>query len=304
MKNIGKWITCWFTLCLTAFMLFPGGSAAQAEQITIKINGQPVSFPDMGPARIDGRVLVPIRPVMEAMGAEVKWNNESRSAEVALNETSVMIMLNSRYIQSSMQGEAVSLVAQLDVPAMLLEERTMIPLRASGELLGYTVNWDESTLTAELTPNGTEATAFSFPSYPAKGDIKQMKEAELDAFFLTNGVRTKHGASFPLGLHVELSKVAREKSKDMSDNGYFDHTSPSYGSPFDMMRSFGLKFQSAGENIAMGYPSTEEVIWGWEQSPGHLINIVSEDFEYVGIGSHEGSSSTYWTQQFMHEFGH
>ncbi|GIP32697.1 stalk domain-containing protein [Paenibacillus sp. J2TS4] len=288
----------WLALWLMAALFVTGNTAAAAaDKITINVNGQSVSFPDMQPTRVEGRVLVPLRQVLEAMGAEVKWNNKSQSAVATLNQSTVEIMLDSRYIQAS-NGTDSSQVVQLDIPAILLEGRTMIPLRASGELLGFSVSWDEATLTADLKSGGPSSEpALSFPHYPLQGDIKQLHEEELDAFFLTNSVRERHKAGIPLGLHVELSQVAREKSKDMSDKDYFDHSSPTYGSPFDMMKSFGISFNAAGENIAMGYPTPEEVVTGWEHSPGHLSNIVSENFAYIGVGYIEGSN-VFWTQMF------
>ena len=61
----------------------------------------------------------------------------------------------------------------------------------------------------------------------------------------------------------------------MKDKNYFDHNSPTYGSPFDMMKSFGISYTSAGENIAMGQKTPEEVVQAWMDSPGHRENIMN-----------------------------
>ena len=90
---------------------------------------------------------------------------------------------------------------------------------------------------------------------------------------------------------------ARAKSKDMSSKGYFSHTSPTYGSPFDQMKQFGVSYRSAGENIAMGQRTPEEVVRGWMNSPGHKANILSSDFTHIGIGYDKNGN--YWTQQFI-----
>lgn len=113
---------------------------------------------------------------------------------------------------------------------------------------------------------------------------------------LTNQERAKNGLA-ALKVDTELSKVAREKSLDMSKNGYFSHTSPTYGSPFDMMKQFGISYQYAGENIAMGQRTPEEVVQAWMNSEGHRKNILSANFNYIGVGYVE--SGNYWTQMFI-----
>ncbi|MFP7494335.1 CAP domain-containing protein [Terribacillus saccharophilus] len=113
---------------------------------------------------------------------------------------------------------------------------------------------------------------------------------------LTNKEREKAGLK-PLKADTELSKVARAKSKDMADNGYFDHNSPTYGSPFDMMKSFGISYKTAGENIAQGQKTPEEVVEAWMNSQGHRENILNADYTNIGVGYVENGN--YWTQQFI-----
>lgn len=107
------------------------------------------------------------------------------------------------------------------------------------------------------------------------------------------------------GLHLlttnwQLCRVARYKSADMANKGYFSHTSPTYGSPFQMMESFGLKFSAAGENIAYGQRTPAEVMNAWMNSPGHRSNIMNGTYTQIGVGLAKNSSGVcYWTQQFM-----
>jgi len=114
---------------------------------------------------------------------------------------------------------------------------------------------------------------------------------------LVNVERTKAGLK-PLVLDQKLSYVATEKSKDMAVSDYFSHTSPNYGSPFDMMKEFGITYRAAGENIAMGFRTAETVMDGWMNSPGHKANILNEAFGRIGIGVYFGDS-VYWTQMFI-----
>ena len=94
----------------------------------------------------------------------------------------------------------------------------------------------------------------------------------------------------------QLSRVARYKSQDMRDRGYFSHNSPTYGSPFQMMKSFGISYRTAGENIAKGYKSPAEVVVGWMNSSGHRANILNPSFTHIGVGFEKDGN--YWTQMF------
>lgn len=88
----------------------------------------------------------------------------------------------------------------------------------------------------------------------------------------------------PLSVDMDVARVARIKANDMVDNNYFSHTSPTHGSPFDMLRSHGIKYLYAGENLA-GNPTIEGAHQALMNSEGHRKNILSSDFTHIGIGS-------------------
>jgi len=119
---------------------------------------------------------------------------------------------------------------------------------------------------------------------------------EYEVLRLVNIERSKAGVK-ALVISNDLSKVALLKSKDMALFNYFDHNSPNYGSPFEMMSSMGISYKSAGENIAKGYKTADAVVNGWMNSPGHKANILNPSFGKMGIGYYV-SDSTYWTQMF------
>jgi uncharacterized YkwD family protein len=103
----------------------------------------------------------------------------------------------------------------------------------------------------------------------------------------------------PLKLNLELTEVARLKSQDMIDNNYFAHDSPTYGSPFEMMRQFGISYRTAGENLAM-HPSVHSAHQGLMNSPGHRANILNPSFTEIGIGiRRKGNGQYYITQMFI-----
>lgn len=119
---------------------------------------------------------------------------------------------------------------------------------------------------------------------------------EQEVIRLVNVERAKYGLS-PLTEDWELSRVARYKSQDMHDRRYFDHNSPTYGTPFQMMKAFGLTYRSAGENIAMGYRTPQAVVTGWMNSSGHRANILNSSYKKIGVGY--VADVNYWTQQFI-----
>ncbi|MUK88284.1 SCP-like extracellular protein [Ornithinibacillus sp. L9] len=123
-----------------------------------------------------------------------------------------------------------------------------------------------------------------------------LNEYEQAVVELTNDERRKAGLDI-LEVDNTLSNVAREKSKDMQANDYFSHTSPTYGSPFDMMSQFGVSYRSAAENIAAGQQSPEEVVRAWMNSEGHRENILNGGFTHIGVGFEDQGNN--WTQMFI-----
>ena len=119
---------------------------------------------------------------------------------------------------------------------------------------------------------------------------------EKEVIRLVNEIRTQRGLP-ALTYNWELCRVARYKSQDMKDNRYFSHTSPVYGTPFEMMKAFGIKYRSAGENIARGQRSPEEVVNAWMNSSGHRANILNASFTEIGVGY--VADGNYWTQMFI-----
>lgn len=119
---------------------------------------------------------------------------------------------------------------------------------------------------------------------------------EQEVIRLVNEIRVQNGLK-ALTANWELSRVARYKSQDMVDNRYFSHTSPTYGSPFQMIRAFGLSFRTAGENIAYGQRTPQAVVNAWMNSSGHRANILNGSYTQIGVGY--VANGHYWTQMFI-----
>ncbi|MNR99461.1 Cysteine-rich secretory protein family protein [compost metagenome] len=111
---------------------------------------------------------------------------------------------------------------------------------------------------------------------------------------LVNKERTSEGLK-KLVVHDKLRGLAKDKAIDLYKHNYFSHTSPTYGSPFDMMDAYDITFRYAGENIAKGQRTPEEVVKDWMNSPGHRKNILNPHYTMIGVGYFNGL----WVQEFI-----
>lgn len=126
----------------------------------------------------------------------------------------------------------------------------------------------------------------------------EMTQAEA-VLKLVNAERSKEGLQ-PLTLSKKLTDIAYTKAKDMAEKGYFSHQSPTYGSPFDMLKQFGVSYSAAGENIAAGQKTAQEVMNNWMNSSGHKANILNKNYTQIGVGFYRGGEyGTEWVQLFI-----
>lgn len=115
---------------------------------------------------------------------------------------------------------------------------------------------------------------------------------------LVNKERASNGLQ-SLASDSQLAKLAQMKAEDMAKNGYFSHISPTYGSAFDMMKTYGVSYKTAGENIAKGQKTAQSVMNGWMNSSGHRANILKSDYTKIGVGYAKTSDgTTCWVQIF------
>lgn len=113
-------------------------------------------------------------------------------------------------------------------------------------------------------------------------DTSGLNADEQAMFDLVNQERSKAGLR-PLQVDMTLVRVARLKAQDMINKGYFSHTSPTYGSPFDMLKTYGVQYSYAGENLA-GAPTVQSAHNNLMNSSGHRANILNASYTKVGIG--------------------
>lgn len=188
------------------------------------------------------------------------------------------------YFAVQLPNNEVGFIPQGDCKAIVAEDKEPVtPPAAQG-----------SAPQGTTTPQGP--TAPKTPNAPT--NTGTLSSVEQEMIRLVNEARAQNNVP-ALKVDTSLANVARTKSQDMMDNNYFSHNSPKYGSPFDMMKSFGIKYVQAGENIA-GNQTVAAAHNALMNSPGHRKNILSPDFTHIGIGITKGGPyGNMFTQMFI-----
>lgn len=281
-----------WTLLFAAVMLALGiGAAAPAEaaDIQVEIDGQAVTF-DQPPVIENDRVMVPMRALAEALGAEVGWDGDRRMMTSVRGDDTLYIDIGKYVMWRNDQP------IFLDAAPMIVAGRTLAPIRAISEGYDATVDWDGVQRKVTVT---TDAAAFPPEEKPPVDEPSDVDSYAYEVFELTNEERRNAGLD-PFVWSDALAEVAYAHSKDMSVRGFFSHDNPDGLSPFDRMENAGISYWMAAENIAAGHQTPADVVEGWMTSPGHRANILDPGLHKLGVGFYTGSSGygTYWTQCF------
>ncbi|QHI73864.1 serine protease [Aminipila terrae] len=167
-----------------------------------------------------------------------------------------------------------------------------------------TANTGTKTDTNTTANTGTKTDTNTTANTGTKTDTNTGNSGSIGAYEqqvvdIVNQERAKAGLA-PLTVNAKLSDVAEKKAEDMRDKNYFSHTSPTYGSPFDMMKQFGINYTAAGENIAKGQKTPQDVMTAWMNSSGHRANILNSNYAQIGVGYvTDSNGTTYWVQEFI-----
>lgn len=183
------------------------------------------------------------------------------------------------------KGQAITIMGKLGDWYAVYNPDTGIVGAVDGRYITF---GDEDAVTVSKSGNSALQEASGKGTAASSGELK-LSEDEQKLLELVNKARADKNVE-PLAVDENLMKVARMKAKDMAENNYFSHQSPTYGSPFDMMRQFDNTFKSAGENIA-GNKTVEGAFKAWMSSDSHKKNILNSGFSITGIGVEE--SRTY-----------
>ncbi|PKM49496.1 MAG: SCP-like extracellular protein [Firmicutes bacterium HGW-Firmicutes-7] len=209
-----------------------------------------------------------------------KWSN-IKEIEVTATYLNIRTGPGTSYtiIGTLSRGTVVNVVGSLGSWYVIHTDRDMIGLISSTYTRVksyYNTNTSQTPTTPTPTPQApTPTTPADSYSYAITADEQQMID-------LINAERSKNGLS-ALKADISVMKVARIKAEDLSKNQYFSHDSPKYGSPFEMLKTFGVAYKAAGENIA-GNTSVSAAHKALMNSPGHRANILKTNFDTIGIG--------------------
>lgn len=259
--------------------------AGAQQPVRVTVDGQELAF-DQPPMIENDRVLVPVRAIFEALGAQVDWEASSRTVTARRGQETVTLQIGSRLLYHN--REAV----WLDTAPRIVSDRTLVPVRAVSESFGAQVSWYEAQRLVQITSQQTGDS----PSSP-DGTVSDYAKK---VFELVNAERANHGIA-PLAWSDDLAAVAYAHSKDMNDRRFMSHNNPDGQTPFDRMKAYGLRYSRAAENIAAGQKTPQAVMQGWMNSSGHRANILNPELKMLGVGYYQGDGpyGSYWTQCFM-----
>jgi len=274
-------------------------------QITVTLNGEKIEF-DVPPQIIDNRTMVPMRAIFEAMGATVDWNETIQWISARREDTTVGMMIGDREI--IVNGRSI----ELDVPPMIVDNRTLVPVRAVAESFDAEVEWDAATQTVIITvvqrivlPNRRltdEERQEWIDEYWAFGGPTAN---ELEVVRLVNEVRAEHGLS-QLEVDYSLMMAARFFGQQAHDlrglhtgthnfGPYADENSrwaPNHGASYYVARAFGGRLRWGGGNwFSGGSMTAEALVAGWMNSEGHRRYILSPEHMFIGAGQFPGGIS-------------
>jgi len=142
-------------LVLGIIAVSSAGNASANTSIRVLLDGQEITFADQGPVIVDGRTLVPLRDVFEAIGFTVNWDRDTRTALLNRGDINISIQEGASYFSLAVfnpdmpVGHAV--IVPLEVPAQIIGGRTLLPLRAVLESVGYQLVWSDTTRTVYIT---------------------------------------------------------------------------------------------------------------------------------------------------------
>lgn len=309
---------------LAASFVIGSSSGVLAAPISICVQNQQVNLGSNIPYISNtNQTMIPIRAVGNVLGLNTDWQNgivilsgknvkTNQMTYAKANVTNKTLVVNGKTMTNAVQ---------------LKNGTTYIVLRALSEAFGYNVGWNSGKISISCpqtaapsknntasqnnkTSNSSNTTTNSNTNTqkpaqsgttanqttPTQSVSNSITAYENEVLNLVNIERQKAGLS-ALKMDEALRSVAKKKSEDMRINKYFSHTSPTYGSPFDMMKKFGINYTMAGENIAMGQRTPQEVVTAWMNSSGHRANILKAEYTHIGVGY--DANGNYWTQMFI-----
>ncbi len=242
-----------FAITLTVSLLT--SSFAFADELSVEINGQKI---DTESIVVNDRTLVPVRTISEALNCDIAWDGETKGVNIYKNNRIYTMWLEHdtafKLSPTSLEG-----FYDLDTPPIIINDRTMLPLRAIGELLGAEVGWNNETKTASLTLAVTEENNAGIAEKLLAYE-KAMKESYEAYDRYVHGetekvnavIKLKNGKSIELELYPELAPETVENFVELVEKDFYD------GLIFHRVIS-GFMVQGGGYDVNGKEPQTSNI---------------------------------------------
>ncbi|MDO4581689.1 MAG: stalk domain-containing protein [Bacillota bacterium] len=255
-------------MLLLALALGISPTAQAHPEVRVNVNGAPVTM-DVPPIIENGRTLVPVRAVSESMGAAVDWDSAQRMVTVQRGGDTILLYIDSA--NTYVNGQLVP----IDVPARIVNSRTLIPLRFIMENMGAEVSWDGVNYIVDITISDTAASS----------DFSQMERQLLE---LLNQRRQAAGLS-DLQALTQLNELAAAHRQDMAANSFFSSVSPTHGGL--KARAAAAQLGSVQEYLAYGLPYADRILAAWLDEPSFSELALSADCAYIGLSLGAGTAA-------------
>lgn len=263
------------------------------------INGEAVALGNT-PFIENGRILVPLRAISEALDCKVNWDAVTCSVVIICGGT-----ISPTYAPTATPTQNPDTLPTAQPTEIPSPDTTPIPTSepaptntptTAPTLTPTATPTAAPTLTPTVTPTAAPTlTPTAAPTQAPSG----LSAMEQEVLALVNSERAKNGLS-ALSWADDIAAVARAHSSDMINRGFFSHTNPDGESPFDRLKNNGISYRTAAENIAYGQKTPADVMNAWMNSSGHRANILNKNVTELGVGAVKNNNGTiYWTQVFV-----
>ena len=287
------------------------------------INGEAVALGNT-PFIENGRILVPLRAISEALDCKVNWDAVTCSVVIICGGTisptyapTATPTQNPDTLPTAQPTEIpspdttpipTSVPTPTDTPTSAPTHAPTVTPTAAPTVTPTSTPTAAPTLTPTATPTAaptltptvtpTAAPTLTPTAAPTQAP-SGLSAMEQEVFALVNSERAKNGLS-ALSWADDIAAVARAHSSDMINRGFFSHTNPDGESPFDRLKNNGISYRTAAENIAYGQKTPADVMNAWMNSSGHRANILNKNVTELGVGAVKNNNGTiYWTQVFV-----
>lgn len=283
------------------------------------INGEAVALENT-PFIENGRILVPLRAISEALDCKVSWDAVSCSVAIICGGTvsptyapTAAPTQNPDTLPTAQPTEIpspdttpipTSEPAPTDTPTAAptltpTAAPTLTPTAAPTAAPTSTPTAAPTTAPTSTPTAAPTSTPTAVPTTAPTQAPSGLSAMEQEVLALVNSERAKNGLS-ALSWADDVAAVARAHSSDMINRGFFSHTNPDGESPFDRLKNNGISYRTAAENIAYGQKTPADVMSAWMNSSGHRANILNKNVTELGVGAVKNNNGTiYWTQVFV-----